>query len=1012
MFIRYTIKYRFCGANAMTFDIPVKFIPENSTFSTVHNSALLLLTDIENESYQMFDSAVAEMKIIAEKYITVVACSFGKDSTVTLLVALKAHMELIAEGKISRDKPFVVCSIDTGVENHLVQMLTQHGCDQLKAFAEQNNINIDIRLGKPPLSKQWSALFLSGLKLISASRLNSDCSVILKLDNAATIERQIIADYGSDKLVTLLGSRLSESTKRAQSIRKFGNDITAEDLIQYDKADKVFAPIVDWTDDHVWTVLKRAGKSAISSSVCDNPNLFSYAPNHRLLHIVYSNSKDGSCPTSSKRIQGDKATQGGCGGSARTGCYLCAKSIKDKSAEAQAAMLRHSVISGNVLKVRNYIMTVAQSVQNRTWLAKAVDFTTGAIALQPNTLNAVTIDKLLWLLSQVTHDEINRASNFAKLVSKGLEMQDLGYADIINDDSMTVLDKAEMALAYRTYAVRPLITPMSLELSLYISAIHSRDGVKLPPYRAFYIWNATQSGERIPYPDVDPTSAVIDEIPDPVMVIPDAHVDFQAPFTLDGLFDFESASGCDANSVLLSEQVPVKIARYFMPKNELHKLEGLANTDTIQLAGLYKHELTKKMLLTPKSTAPKARFSKRAIKRVSRKAGGVKVLERGRTSLDKPSFGERVSTPNFIAKTTSPMHMYLPTQAREHGALVEIDSDQNGYEIDVESMVNWFDFDGAERALNAHDAFISSRDGHGEHMYAYSGTAVIESLLRNGVLRINSSSKTNLARILKRTAYFHSLGLLSIDDESIQRMTVDKDCSQSVVNKYRSIRASLDNNISKICSMQEFRAIKAKALLVLRTERNQARKIAKQSYEAFKSNPEQFALNQYETTFKSLLPMFNEAVQNVVIFSALIENKISFFDGNDIHNQLHTSKGVIEYIFAMAEDFSLVLTMFDKLVQSEFKHNPQSRSRLNDVLLQNYNLLVDAQARVTTQLTEAISNGEGGFTLWYLVLSSPAIKASVLNTLQKCVSKPKKVKEFKRSFSLSDSIVHTQNIVW
>ena len=999
----------------MIFDIPLQLLPasaRNQSHPIQQFSALDFMAEIESESYQLFASSVEQVKIIARKYITVVACSFGKDSTATLLVALKAHLELIEEGAIPKDKPFVICSIDTGVENHLVKILVRKGCDELKAFARKHEINIDIRIGQPPLSKTWASLFLSGLKLISASRLNSDCSVILKVENAAAIERQILTDYGCENVITLLGVRHAESKARSASIKRHNNDVSAADLIEYDNGDMVFAPIVDWSDDNVWTVLRCAGKKPITSSKLGNAPLFSYAANHRFLHIVYSNSKDGSCPTSSKRITGEKAVKGGCGGSARTGCYLCAKSIVDKSGEAQASLIRHSVISGNVLKIRNYIMTVAQNITHRTWLAKAIDATTGAIALQPNMLDAETIDKLLWLLCQATHDDLIRAEKFRDLVATGRDLEDAGYADIMNDSTMTDLERYEMASAYKQYAVEPLVSPMSLEQALYISAIHSRDGVKLPPYRAFYIWNATQNGERIPYPDFDPTLAVVDDIPDPIMVIPLVEMPSQPSFSLDGVFDLEAATGCDADSKLQTELVPVKIARYFLPDAELNKLNGLKDSDKVEIAGLNKIEITRKQHKEVKTVAPVLRFSKRRIKRVSRKSGSFVVLERGRTSQDKPSFGERSSVPNFVNKVSSPVFAYLPTTERIRGPLIEIDDNQNGYDINFESMLNWFDFDGAERALEAHDAFINSRAKCNEHIYYFGGTGVIESLLRYGVLRINSSSKRNLCRIIQRTGYFASLGLLSVDDSSIKRLATERNCSRSIVNQYRAITATIENDIAKVIDMKEFRSFKAKALLSLRRERNMARKFAKARYKLFTEDSVMFSVNQYAQTFNLLLPYYVEAVENIAVFGALVSNKISFFDGIDIYNQFHTFKGVRAYIRAMATDFEMANSLFDKSVQCELKSNPQSRLLVNNAMVDNLKLLNDIELGAQERLLMQVRNNAGGYKLWYLVQSSGNVRHTILNNLTNITPVVNQQSKFKKNFKLSDTIVQASNIIW
>lgn len=1000
----------------MAFDIPVQFINSKSNSVVSSFSAIDLLGELEAESYGLFRTAVDEIKIIAIKYIIVVALSFGKDSTVTLLASLLAHLELIKEGKIPPDKPFVICHIDTGVENHLVQMLAKSGLRDLKRFAAKHNINLDIRVGQPPLSKQWASLFLSGLKLISASRLNNDCSVILKLDNAAAIERSIVADYGNDNIVTMLGSRLTESAKRAASIRKFGNEITAAELIEFDKADMVFAPIVSWTDDHVWTVLKHAGVYPISSSVLGNEPIFSYAPNHRLLHVVYSDSKDGSCPTSSKRIAGDSSSQGGCGGSARTGCYLCAKSIIDRSAEAQAKMKRHSVISANILKVRNYIMSVAQNIEHRTWLAKAVDHTTGAIALQPNTLNAETIDKLLWLLSQATHDEIHRANRFKHLVSFGREMEDEGYADIINDESMTSLDREAMASAYLEFAQIPLIKPMSLELALYISAIHSRDGVKLPPYRAVYVWKATERGERIPYPDVDPTAAVIDDIPDPVMVIPADNFNHQPAFRIAGLFEVEEATGCDASAILKSCNVPVSIAKYYLPETELNKIDHLSPSSGITISGLSEYSIGRKMLVEQKRVSPKLRFSKRTIKKVSRKNGGFRVLERSRTSLDTPSFGARSARPNLEAKLTQPLIAYLPTTEYVRDVLLEIDDNQNGYDVDYQSVLSWLDYGGLKSAIQAHDRFIEISTMHDGHFYYFGGTGAFESLLRYGVLRINSNSKTNLMRIIQRTNYFASIGLLSIDEKSIKQLAHERVITGSLINQYReNIKVDLPIKVEQALSMTEFRSYKARALLKLRADRNLARAALKSDYKAFSQDSIGFVLDQYQKTMDDLKLCYRDALVKSWICGSLRNIGIGFFDGVNLHQQANINQGTVNYLKAWTTDIELAWSLGDKAVQNVFKENPQARLRLINAMEEHEKVLQQLSLDIASSLLESLNDNELGFPMWpAFYLNDKATRAlkATCETVIAASQVDNKSSLFKKCFSMNDTLLHTGVMQW
>ena len=335
----------------------INFIQLDSSNDVQFFDASSLLSNAQTESYDLFRSAVDDIKAIRRKYITVAAVSMGKDSTVSLLANITAHIELMNEGVLDSSSPLVVSHINTMVENHLMQMLCNLEFKRLREFCDSKGINLDLRIGTPPLAKQWSSLFLSGLKIISSARTNNDCSVILKIDNASQIEKAIERDYNG-QVVTLLGSRMSESIARSQKMRRAGTDkLTAQDLILDDNPEnRVFAPIMHMTDEDVWNIIRGAGSQPISQMPF---TIESWAVNHRLLNIIYADSKDGSCAYSAKRIKGDKSSAGGCGGSARTGCYTCAKAVTDKSGEEQVKKPRHAAIAGNMLKVRNYIMWVA-----------------------------------------------------------------------------------------------------------------------------------------------------------------------------------------------------------------------------------------------------------------------------------------------------------------------------------------------------------------------------------------------------------------------------------------------------------------------------------------------------------------------------------------------------------------------------------------------------------------------------------------------------------------------------
>ena len=549
-----------------------------------------MLEEERNDSYQKFRAAVDDIKTLRKEFITVSAVSFGKDSTVVLLAALNAHLELMDEGVLDSSSPFVISHINTGVENHLMEMLCEEAMSSLRAFCKQKGINLELKVGRPLLSKNWSSLFLSGIKI----------------DNARRLERSIEAQYRG-KAVTLLGSRLSESARREANMRRRGTDkVTALDLISgTSEAERVFAPIMSMTDNDVWNLIRMAGNKPIVQSQF---SIISFQANHRLIDIIYRDSEDGACQYSAKKVKGTKERAGGCGGSARTGCYTCAKGITDKSGEEQVKKPRHSAISGNMLKVRNYIMYVAQDIKYRTYQGKAIDHTTGAIALQPNTLRADVIDKLIWLMSQVTVDDQIRAQRFSQLVAQGREMEDVGYRDIVTDTTLDDEDKKTLADVYKKHAQRHLIRPMSLDIAIYLSAIHARDGVRLPPHRAVWIWKQVCEGARIPYPDVDPREGIISDIPDAVMAVPQNNVPYPSLHEFDFLSSSDAES-CEIDFAQSKVRMPVKDAKYFLGDSDKAHIKGLSNTDMITVQGVGQSTWTHKMRVNPLDNSPALKFS-------------------------------------------------------------------------------------------------------------------------------------------------------------------------------------------------------------------------------------------------------------------------------------------------------------------------------------------------------------------------------------------------------------------
>ncbi len=881
----------------MPISIPLIFNVTDTEVQTV--SAKDIKESIDQSAHTLFRQAVDDIKIIRRQFLTLCATSFGKDSTVVLLAALQAHRELISEGCISNDAPFIVSHIDTGVENHLISMVASYEMERLRTFCEMESINLDLRVRKPDLARSWSSLFLSGLKIISGPKLNSDCSVILKVDNAKVLEKQIENYYGKENLVTLLGVRLDESVARKQKMKRSGSDTRdAQSILDVDGDERVFAPIKSMSDSHIWTIIRSAGSSPIDAKA---PYRYpSYGEHHRILHQVYKDSKGGACPTSSKSIKGGNESPGGCGASARTGCALCCKVKIDASAAAQASKPRHSVISGNIVKVRDYIITISQRLENRTFHSRAIHHPTGAIALQPNVLNAETLDKLIWLLTQVTFDEQLRAARFATLVSQGKEMEDPGYLDILTDSEMDLEDRMEMAAMYKRYAVKPLLKPMSLDIAVYLSAIHARDGIRLPPYRAVAIWDKVSKGERIPYPNVDPSIAVEDEIPDAVMVVPDNSISIDDYYSY-SMLDDEYESNCHFDLKDTATSIKVADARVILPESERTQLDSLAPSDVVSIRHLHPVSSVKVLKeFESKKVNIRHRGSRRSIKRVSRAGGKIRVLERGRTSVDSPSFGPRSCSTDLSLRVATTIPVYGTAHNYRH--VLDVDTDNelaSSYSVSLEHLMNWNDYDGASRALEMHDEFVKRKRKNDESIYFYGGIHPFLDFHRWGVIELTRAAKMHSERILQRTAYFQAIGLFMLDEDHIVALSYLRGNNLNLkLNELRdkSLSDNLLLRIHSIMPMTEFRTYFAQRLLDLRCKRNEDRQETRELVRLCNEDPVAYLVGRIEALWSNFKVQYQSALKHYRFSLILVKGGMVGFDGVDYRSRSQLNAGLLRYM--------------------------------------------------------------------------------------------------------------------
>lgn len=227
----------------------------------------------------------------------VIGYSGGKDSTVVTRLVFEALMSLPKE---ERTKPVFVVSSDTQVETPLVVNLIHETLDKMGKAALEHGLPITVA---PPVNPKADETFwvnLIGRGYPAPTRQFRWCTERMKIDPVSDFIRNKVAAYG--EVVVVLGSRVAESSSRAQVMRK--HRIEGSRLSRHASLPNayVFTPIDEWTADDVWEYLFSG----------DAP----WGGDHQALFDLYKGSNAGECP-----LVIDKSTPS-CGNS-RFGCWVC-----------------------------------------------------------------------------------------------------------------------------------------------------------------------------------------------------------------------------------------------------------------------------------------------------------------------------------------------------------------------------------------------------------------------------------------------------------------------------------------------------------------------------------------------------------------------------------------------------------------------------------------------------------------------------------------------------------------
>lgn len=685
-----------------------------------------LLFALDKEFFDLFEIVVNRIRPVLRLSVVRVACSFGKDSNLVLSASLEAHVREVKAGGIPADKPFIVTHIVTGVDDIFVSGQVAYEVESLRRYCRQQGINLVYRTAKPALRYSWAVMYLSGMKLPSFAKSSADCSVVLKVDPAAMLEQDLFVEFGD--MTTLLGVRSDESARRAANITKHGlADVEVMKKQVNGRVVKTFAPIVDLTTDEVFGILRRSGTNPIVKTSRPIPT---YKPHNKLLIKLYGDASD-SCPVTSFNVSVAAGEQrGSCGTGSRFGCYLCLKVTKDKSADSRTRLRQYDRAS-KVKLIRDWLAHHADDMSLRTWIGKSVDPVTDALVIQANTFNASTLEKLIYWLCQATRDDYLFALNFRKMVAAGEILSDAGYQEILNDVELNDDDRAFFLEHYIEFNQQHMIEAISLEHIMMICAIHARDGVDLPPYRALWIWNEVMEGRYIPWPVIE-GNPVVDAVPEPRFFLGNFS---HAAFSLDMVHPLAS----DETSCLVTG-----VSQYtkVQPLAVVH--DGSA-----------------------RPVAKKHAFSRRKIT-AKRVLGERLVVEKGRMSV---AFAPVTEKRSAVANVEKSLVIEVPTTNTRIGASYNVWEDAEvdaGISINAESL-DMFLLTDVERCLEKHNSCAAK----GLSFYT---TEPYSFLVSYGVVQLTNRSMVSGLRMLHRTEQLvrggSDLNLLSMTSEQLRQHTI------------------------------------------------------------------------------------------------------------------------------------------------------------------------------------------------------------------------------------------------
>lgn len=413
-------------------------VTETVTFENAAPAPILELSMMEKVAIAV---QAIKAQVLAGRHLSV-AWSGGKDSSVTLSIALIAMRELIAEGV---SVPTLnICHSDTLMENPVVTAYNKLMIKRMNEYAEVSGIPMRVWLASPGLSMDYLVSVIGGRTIMSVGN-NTKCQQMTKAYPLDKLKRQVRKHIAAEtgvktkavQIVSLIGTRFDESATRGRAMANRGESaVDAVDVME--DGQLVLSPIANFSQYDVFEFIGYVRSEKIETY--DNFNQ---------LVELYRDLNGGDCMVNAY-IAGKEQSKAPC--NARTGCWTCARVSRDTSAESLIAAESGEYAWMKPLNdLRSFMIKMHFNPSARAWLARDVG-EDGWITVTPNAYGPEYTRQLLGIVLSIQADE-------------QIEARRLGIAPRFKLLSLKQIMAIE--LNWGRYGYQPAWTAMKLYRSVY-----------------------------------------------------------------------------------------------------------------------------------------------------------------------------------------------------------------------------------------------------------------------------------------------------------------------------------------------------------------------------------------------------------------------------------------------------------------------------------------------------------------------------------------------------------------